>query len=392
MLSRNRLSVSIDTVLFETDTPELLLARDPFDSAYLCSLAAEEPGNHLFLAIQISSDRLASLRSGEVDLLTVLLEPEILPYFTGRFILDAGSPTLNLEAVDTVQPDWLPNAGFFMSSAGVASTEKVVTEAMRRNTAIVSCTLHPPEAQGTTAKINAERLSEWLHSVQSLVRYATRLALKGTSRTRLAQFGSDPFVLQVYGFSPGSFTVHFSSQEGADLVGLTPVGAGMKKIDELMSLLDTSPDKTFEALAGNSGHVVAAFESLLKFVAEQESPMEYRWAEPSMGLGRGHSVTPVAAKAMVAVLETTKSLKTETVEFEGQFTSVNTDNAPLSWRAIDLETGRKRHGRVHEDFPEALNGVTIRDTRYKLICEERLERYATGRTRPTLYLKHPSTP
>jgi hypothetical protein len=199
-------------------------------------------------------------------------------------------------------------------------------------------------------------------------------------------------VLQVFGFSPGSFTVHLASEESGDLLGLTPVGAGLKKIDELMALIQESPDNAYKKLEGNTGHVLAAFEALLELVADQESPMEYRWAEPAMGQGSGFRVTPVGARSMVAVLKTTSALKVEPVTFTGQFTSVNTDKVPFTWRAVDLDgdNPRRRHGRVHDASPDALSGVTIRDIRYTFACEERLEKQASGKIKPTLYLKYAS--
>ena len=155
-----------------------------------------------------------------------------------------------------------------------------------------------------------------------------------------------------------------------------------------MALTQLPPAEALKKLEGNSGHVITAFESLLDLVATQESPMEYRWAEPAMGQAGGHQITPVEARAMVAVLQTTASLKVETVSFTGQFTSVNTDLAPFTWRAFDLDHKRRRGGRVHDEVPEILNGITIRDVPYVFVCDERLEKQVSGKVKPTLYLRH----
>lgn len=389
MPSRDAIVAVLETVLFETEAPDIVLARDQFDSAYLCALAEIESDNYFYVAVKISNARLGAFRQGAFDLRTILMEPESLPYFTGRMKSDAPKPTLLLKATETVNPEWLPNPGFLLSDFSSVSSELVVAEAMQHNSAVVAYHLDPPESRDGVTRINADRLAEWLERMQSLANHATNLALKQlkVGKSRLSHFGSAPARLQVFAFSPGSFTVHLASDSKADLVGRTAVAAGFRKIDELMALTQLAPGEALKKLEGNSGHVITAFESLLDLVATQESPMEYRWAEPAMGKASGHQITPVEARAMVAVLKTTASLKIETVSFTGQFTSVNTDNLPYTWRAFDLDGKKRRGGRVHEEMPDLLNGITIRDVPYLFVCDERLEKQVSGKVKPTLYLR-----
>lgn len=388
MPSPDAIAATVETVLFKTDAPEIVLVRDTFESAYLCALVEVESDNYFYLAVKISNARLAAFRQGLYDLRTLLTEPENLPLFTGRMKPDAPKPTLLLEATESINQDWLPDPGFLLSDFSYVSSEEVVTEAMRQNAAVVAYHLDPPESRDGLTRINADRLADWLEKMQVLATKATRLALRQlkTSKARLTQFGSAPARLQVYAFSHGSFTVHLASDAKADFVGRTAIAAGLKKIDELMALTQLPPEEALKKLEGNSGHVLAAFESVLDLVATQESPLEYKWAEPAMGRASGYRISPVAAKAMVAVLKTTAALKTEPLSFVGYFTSVNTDSAPFTWRAIDID-GKHRKGYVHEDSPNVLNGITIRDVLHTLACDERLEKGATGKTRETLYLR-----
>lgn len=395
MPSRESVAAVLETVLFKTDAPEIVLARDAFDSAYLCALAEVESDNYFYLGVKISNARLGAFRQGLLDLRTILTEPEILPHFTGRMKLGVPKPTLILDETASIDPDWLPESGFLLSDFSPVSSEDVVAESMRENATVIAYHLDPPESRDGEARINADRLAEWLERMQVLANHATRLALKelNIAKSRLSHFGSAPARLQVYAsarpaFAPGSFTVHLSSDSKADLVGRTAVAAGLRKIDELMALTKLPPDQVLKKLEGNSGHVITAFESLLELVATQESPMEYRWAEPAMGQASGHQISPVAAKAMVAVLKTTSALKIETTSFSAQFTSVNTDRLPFTWGAFDLETKKRRLGRVYEETPDVLNGITIRDVPYVLVCDERLEKQVTGKIKPTLYLRH----
>src|ERR1700674_1211020 len=99
MLSRAAVQVVIDTVLLETDAPDLLLARDIVGTPYLCSLVRVDFTGHLFLAVQISSNRLASLRSGQIDLRSVLAQPEMSMQYEGRLHRGSEENTIQLEAL-----------------------------------------------------------------------------------------------------------------------------------------------------------------------------------------------------------------------------------------------------------------------------------------------------
>jgi hypothetical protein len=378
--------VGIDTVLFETDAPEIVLSRDVVGAAYLCSLTALGRDGLHFLAVQISSERLASLRTGGIDLRSALLHPEIPTHYQGRMD-GTDARTIHLEAIDDVPPEWLPDEGFLLSDfEEEVSEDEVVKEAMTKNAAVIVCRMNPPEARGTVPKVDVDRLAECLRSFQSLVRHATKHALSALSGSRRANYNEDAPVLQVFAFSPGSFNIHFESKHQADLLGSSIVGAAMQQVDELMALAAKSPDEALEGFKRNKGHVLAAYHNLMRFVGDEDSPFTYRWSEPSMSTTRGESVSPAAARAMIAILDTRDTLRVEERVFHGRFTSVNTDRRPLSWAARDDEA-KSHHGFLIDEAGHSLEGVTIRTQRYRFACEERLEKPASGRSSLRLYLK-----
>ena len=60
--------LTIDRILDFCDVPQLFIARDAFDTIYLCLLYDDEP-SCLYTAIRISNSRLQSFLSGDEDLI-----------------------------------------------------------------------------------------------------------------------------------------------------------------------------------------------------------------------------------------------------------------------------------------------------------------------------------
>ena len=65
----------IERILDFCDVPQLFIARDAFDTTYLCLLYEDEP-SCLYTAIRISNDRLQSFLAGKADLRDLFDNPE----------------------------------------------------------------------------------------------------------------------------------------------------------------------------------------------------------------------------------------------------------------------------------------------------------------------------
>lgn len=65
----------IEKILDFCDVPQLFIARDAFDTLYLCLLYEDEPSCQ-YTAIRISGDRLQSFLSGNLDLRELFENPE----------------------------------------------------------------------------------------------------------------------------------------------------------------------------------------------------------------------------------------------------------------------------------------------------------------------------
>src|SRR5688572_30747042 len=220
----------IESVLLETDSPDLLLARDAVGTQYLCCLVSRDLDGDRFIAVPMSPSRVAEFRSGALDLRSVFTRPENGMRFRGTFHPVKVKPAIVLTPLQDIPDEWLPQEGFLLSDfTDAISDEVVVRDALAKNAAVVICRLNPPEARD--GKIDADHLAEGVRAFQSLVKYAHRRAAAMMSSAAKMRLEPDAHVLRTYGFSGGSFQVHFESKQQADLIGRSPIGAALETID-----------------------------------------------------------------------------------------------------------------------------------------------------------------
>ena len=68
--------LKIEKILDFCDVPQLFIARDTFDTMYLCLLYEDNPSCR-YTAIKISSNRLDTFLSGQIDLRELFENPEV---------------------------------------------------------------------------------------------------------------------------------------------------------------------------------------------------------------------------------------------------------------------------------------------------------------------------
>ncbi len=113
MKSSNKI-LKIDSILEYYDNPQLLTARDAFDTLYLCLLYDDFPTCQ-YTAIRISSHKLNELYAGEIDLRSLFVNPENdNEYFDVKFdnneYLLAKSPFTTLPEERLPAPEYRLNA------------------------------------------------------------------------------------------------------------------------------------------------------------------------------------------------------------------------------------------------------------------------------------------
>ena len=103
----------IERILDFCDVPQLFIARDAFDTTYLCLLYEDEP-SCLYTAIRISNDRLQSFLAGDSDLRDLFDNPETpFEYFDVEF--SDGDYIFEPHQTASVGEERLPLSGYRMS-------------------------------------------------------------------------------------------------------------------------------------------------------------------------------------------------------------------------------------------------------------------------------------
>lgn len=103
----------IDKILDFCDVPQLFVARDAFDTLYLCLLYDDETV-YRYTGIRISTRRLDSFLAGDIDLRTLFLQPENeQEYYDVVFQLGEYQKVLFREKA--LPEDKLPASGYVLS-------------------------------------------------------------------------------------------------------------------------------------------------------------------------------------------------------------------------------------------------------------------------------------
>ncbi len=388
----------IDSTLVETDSPELVLARDPAGANYLAILAERTHEGDRFLCVAISTERISRLCAGTVDLREAFVSNENGEAYVGDFFLDAEMPTLALHPLDSVPDAWLPGAGFplpmFLGSTEGALAE-LKAQAVANRTSVGSFSLNPPEA-AYGHKIDSFNLADGIRLFQNLVIEAGQKAARELGKQAKQLFFTEDqseFIFQITPqFTPGSFVVHFESKPGLGrgLFGETPMGHALRKLDQLTSRVD-DPDSALPVLQQNSGHLIRAYQSMLKFVGDRHAPFSYAWAEPSTPEPVEQRVGVASARRTYEVLTRRSELSAVEVTLEGRFVEMGEKGVGGRWR-LDVGKGKRRvvYGELLSGAPDLLDNVRFKRTMYRLTCEERLfTNVVTGRTTRRYYLKSP---
>lgn len=102
----------IDKLLDFCDVPQLFVARDAFDTLYLCLLYEDEPACR-YTGIRISARLLDTFLAGGADLRLLFLEPENKQEYYD-VVFQAGEYRKELSREKTLPEDKLPSAGYVL--------------------------------------------------------------------------------------------------------------------------------------------------------------------------------------------------------------------------------------------------------------------------------------
>ena len=118
-MNKKQSILKVDSILEFYDNPQLLTARDCFDTLYLCLLYEDTP-ECKYTAIRISSKRLQDFCMGKKDLRSLFLSPEgNLEYFDVRY--SNNSLVLDSKISTTISEERLPDEGYYLETSGKES-------------------------------------------------------------------------------------------------------------------------------------------------------------------------------------------------------------------------------------------------------------------------------
>ena len=119
IMNKKQSILKVDSILEYYDNPQLLTARDCFDTLYLCLLYQDTP-ECKYTAIRISSKRLQDFCMGKKDLRSLFLSPEgDKAYFKVRGT--DNSLVQDSKISTAISEDRLPDEGYYLETSGKES-------------------------------------------------------------------------------------------------------------------------------------------------------------------------------------------------------------------------------------------------------------------------------
>jgi hypothetical protein len=375
--------IKIIEILIYYDGVELFLAEDELDMKYIC-LHTESQELDTFLCAPISRRRLNEFYNGEIDLRSIYESPELNTLYTIKtdglseeefelFLLNTGS----------VSEQWLPEPGFIFNKS--ISDETIVNEAIEKKRAIIHLSLNPPEAR-TESKIETEKLIEFLSAFQNILKFSYKKSIRYlNSNTRDMLDKNENFETEVFSFSNGSFTIHLQSKIVADALGYVDLVKALDKFDEIAIAMH-NPEKMFDTLKNNQGHLINSYKKLLNLIIENDTPINYSWSYPEIKSFKMHNISKQNAIPIIDLLNQKKELEIEIVELEGRLIKADVNNG--FWTLKSEETGKEHKGKIADQSGISLSGLILESQIYKFICEEKIEQEVmSGKEITTFWLQ-----
>lgn len=379
----SRSIVRMETLVYY-DGPEVVLAFDQLSTRYVCVLVERSDMRELYFCTPISPEKSISLISGNTDLRSVFITAEIPEFFTLEFSSKADElPQLSAIMQNNIPEKWFPTESFYITESR-KNDPSLVTEAQRKNRAIIELSLDPPEAANET-KIKAANLGYALTVFQTLVKHAYHKSIASLSaKARKFLDQEDNFDMEVIGFASGSFKIRMQSRNAPDLTGYTEISRGFLKIDEVMSPME-DPEQQKELLRKNAGHFLKAFEKFIKLAIDFNSSIAYSWTIPESSDIHASRLSRKQAEPIYSILCATQELSVEKVVLHGRITRA--DIRTGLWTLFDEDNEIYYSGKSDPAAYVSLSGVTIQSKRYELNCEEHLiEEAITRKEKTQLFL------
>lgn len=353
-----------EIVLMYYEYPQVFLGRNPVDQSFCCMAVEETEDGPRYLCTPISNERRESLASGRIDLRSVYAQPEVDDFF----ISDSGASEAGV--VSLIQADFSACPEGMLPKPGLTfdGYDEVAQKAVELNATVSYASLSVPEAE-RQLRIRSVTLAQFLTHYQGAVRTLSKRIAKELKLS--VPKDTNPFGVDVFGYSQGSFTIHFRSSSDGDLFGDNHIQ--MLALEWLGRFLQNTenPELAFEMLRSQKGHSAAALIRLLGFIQENQAPLKLRWATPRCPESKSAITNSAGVRGLVEMCRQREDLAEEEVVLVGFVSAANIDGN--TWKITNEEDGQQHRGGVAEESGISMAGIVIDLKRYKFLCKERTE-------------------
>ena len=357
--------------------PELFIAKDEVDTNFICMLYEIIDNNPNYFATAISPKRISKFVKGEIELRTIITEPEITEWY--NFEINANGIFASKIEFDKIPEKHLPDKGFFLNDE-IIDNSLITEEVFQKNNAVVHLAVSDEfDDFGADTDDLADIFKLYSVILENCFKKGVEEhKIKGKSKKGVIIPMN--YKLRAFNSSRASFNVHLYSKSQKDLFGNCIIEFGLEKIDQILSEYKTE-DELITKLRSVKGHTINSFTKLLKKIIDEKLKIKHKWFSPNQKSIHYHTLDFNKAEKLYAILNKTEGLTEEIREFVGVFVQADVERG--TWRIKSSDDGKEYSGQA---IPDELKGITLDTVKYKLSCQEIIEEYSVTEKEKTKYI------
>ena len=363
-------AIYIDQILLYYDTIQLFVGLDAVQTRYLCMLYADNDQDK-YLAIRTSTNKLASLFSGQIDLRSLYLNPEISNEYYSLTIVKEQEFEI-IDKFENVEEYMLPEEdAFVIPQSGYAD---IIQERINCRKPIIHLGFIDAN---NSHDIKASILSPLIASYQEFV-INTHKKISNTPESR--QINPE---LYIFNTSAASFNLHMYIQDNLDLFGGSNMDHTLNYIDEILNFKDEQ--SLTNHLNDIKGYAITHYKRFIKGLIDNNISIKTAWTTSDIDNPVAHNhVSTEKLQQAYNVIQQSIELEKETQELTGYFLKVDSTNG--DWKLYDEINEQLYKGKCLD--PGILSGIRIRFTYYKIYCSKTAEKQnVTNKLIETLYIE-----
>lgn len=346
-------NLKLTKILDFYDVPEVFIATDIMGTRYMClrNSYSEDEG-FVYIAVQISENRLDDYISRRIDLRTLYTKPEV---DNSYFKVTVCAEKISAFPLTTIEDFQIPEEGYYYEEDEDIENINLITETQQKGHTILRLGFID---ENNTHEIDAECLAQAILSFQKTI-----------SHCHQKLFGKQKAVeatLNVTAFQAASFDVEFHSYSPTRLFGDSDLCETLKKIDSLMK---ASNAESFKLIANElSGRTLSSYHSFINVMNENRLSIKYKWV--SSIIDSEVTCSCVSSQEIATIhnlLESNQELECEIKEYDGIFLASSVENG--KW-TLKIEGDNPYNISGSSENKSILSGIIIEKQSYHIKCRE----------------------